>query len=111
MNDNESCVMVHTTIDDEAAANSLAMSIIESRLAACVQRTRIGSTYRWKGAIESADEWLLTAKTRGSLADALCDFIKRSHKYEVPEIIVAPIVGGNADYLDWVVRETKQSAG
>lgn len=100
-------VMVSTTVDGEKAAAELAGKIVENRLAACVHRAVIKSTYRWKGAIESADEYLLLAKTRASLADELVAFIKKSHSYEVPEIVLTPIVGGFADYLAWIREETR----
>lgn len=100
-------VVVSTTVDSEAAAKELAGRIVREKLAACVQYTRIQSTYRWKGAVESASEYLLLAKTRASLADRLIDFIRRAHSYDVPEIIVTPITGGFEGYLDWIISETR----
>jgi len=100
-------VMVSTTVDNEALARELADAIVASRLAACVQYTSVFSTYRWQGAVERADEYLLLAKTRASLADQLSAFIKEHHSYEVPEIIVTPIIGGFKAYLDWISSETE----
>ena len=106
MADNSGFVVVSTTVDDEAVAEKLAAGIVEQKLAACVQRSQVKSTYRWKGKIESAGEYLLAAKTTAQLADRLMDFIKQSHPYEVPEVVVAPISGGHADYLAWIREET-----
>lgn len=99
-------VLVSTTVDSKAAADGLARAIVEEKLAACVQCTAIKSTYRWKGEIETADEWLLLAKTRASLGEKLIAFIKESHSYEVPEAVVTPIAGGYPDYLAWIREET-----
>ncbi len=101
-------VVVSTTVDNEAAARKLADSIVERRLAACVQCTSVRSIYRWKGTVERADEYLLLAKTRASLADRLSAFIKEHHSYEVPEITVTPIIGGFKAYLDWIQSETEE---
>ena len=101
-------VIVSTTVDNEALAQELADSIVESRLAACVQCTSIRSIYRWKGAVERADEYLLLAKTRASLADRLSAFIKERNSYELPEITVTPIIGGFKAYLDWISSETEE---
>ena len=85
----------------------MAGRLIQERLAACVQRTPIHSTYRWKDAVESAQEYLLAAKTRASLVDEIIDFIKKAHSYEVPEIVVTPIIAGFQGYLNWGEQETR----
>ena len=83
----EACdyVQVSTTIDGGDKACELALKIVESRLAACVQRMPIASTYRWQGKIEQADEVLLLAKTTRGLASQLVEMVKSVHPYEVPE--------------------------
>lgn len=101
-------VIVQTAIDDNNLADELARSIIEKRLAACVQCVPITSTYRWKGSIERSGEFLLLAKTRASLAGGLTDFIRARHPYELPEIIVTPVSAGLAEYLEWVAGETQE---
>ena len=101
-------VVVTTTTDSEATARKLARLVVDARLAACVQLFPIHSVYRWKGAVESASEHLLLAKTRQSLAGKLTAFILKNHTYEVPEITVTPILGGLNDYLKWIVAETRQ---
>ena len=100
------CVIVTTTVGDEKAAANLAAAIVDARLAACVQCLPVHSTYRWKGARESAAEFLLLAKTRAALAERLTAFIREAHSYELPEIVVTPIVGGLAPYLEWIRSET-----
>ena len=99
-------VIVNTTVASEASARSLAWRIVEERLAACVQALPIHSTYRWKGAIESAPEFLLLAKTRASLANRLVAFIRQNHPYEVPEIMITPVHGGWGPYMEWLAAET-----
>ena len=106
MKDNEDYVIVNTTLPDEATAQKLAACIVENRLAACAQFFPIHSVYRWKGKIESAPEMLLLAKTRAALAARLVEFIRARHPYEVPEILVTPIIDGHAPYLDWLAAET-----
>ena len=103
-------VVVNTTLPNEAAARGMAEKIVDARLAACVQAMPIRSLYRWKGAVESADEILLLAKTRADLAGELLAFIRRNHSYEVPEILVTPVLDGWPDYLRWIGEETAGGA-
>lgn len=98
------CVVVTTTVDDEAKAKELAHLLVENRLAACVQITPIHSVYRWNGKVESAAERLLAAKTTAERADDLQMFIREHHSYELPEIVVLPIHGGHPDYLEWIAE-------
>jgi periplasmic divalent cation tolerance protein len=99
-------VVVRTTVEDRAEATRMANAVVAQRLAACVQIVPIRSVYRWNGAIETASEYLLLAKTRASLAEALCAAIRAGHGYELPEIVVTPVTGGSEDYLQWVYSET-----
>ncbi len=100
-------VAISTTVDSEADAERLASLLVESRLAACVQRLPIHSVYRWKDAVESADEYLLLAKTKAALIDAVVDFMKTHDIYELREIVVTPILGGLSAYLNWLGEETQ----
>ena len=99
-------VALTTTVDSRRRAQTLARQLVTGRLAACVQTVPIRSVYRWKGAVESAAEYLLIAKTRAVLVKALVGFIRGVHPYEVPEIVVTPITGGLKDYLAWIDAET-----
>ena len=63
------------------------------------------SFYRWQGAIESAQEWLLVIKTSRVLFEGLRLELEKIHSYEIPEVIALPIVEGSPNYLLWLERE------
>ena len=101
-------IQVFTTVDSRQSADAIAASMVAKKLAACVQVTGpVTSTYRWKGEIETADEWILIMKTREELYPELEKNIKEIHSYDTPEILAVPVKAGNSDYLDWVSGETK----
>ena len=99
------CVVTTTTGSDEAA-ESLAKGIVEARLGACVQIVPIRSVYRWEGEVRVDAEWQCIVKTSATRVDELVAHINANHTYDVPEVIVTPVVGGNDDYLAWVSEET-----
>ena len=101
-------VVVTTAVADAASAKKLAGAIIAARLAACVQFFPIHSTYRWKGKVESAREVSIVCKTTRRLSGKLVKFIRGKHSYELPEIVVTPVVGGLQEYLDWVEAEVRE---
>lgn len=104
-------VRVETTTDSREEALALASSAIEGRLAACAQvNGPITSVYRWQGAIENDEEWLVVLKTARDRVSDLVARLRSDHSYDVPEIIVVPVVDGNPAYLDWLHEETRTGA-
>ena len=105
-------LLVLTNLPDRDAAVKLAHGLVERRLAACVNvLAACTSIYRWKGAIENAQEVPVLIKTRSALYDELEAAIKELHPYEVPEIIAVPVVRGLEEYLAWVGEGTSISIG
>lgn len=102
-------IQVFTTAGSREEADRIAQTLVEQRLAACVQVTGpITSTYRWQGAIETGQEWLCLAKSRADLFPRLEAAIRRVHSYQVPEILAVPVVAGSRDYLAWLDGELDQ---
>ena len=95
-------VEIRTTFRSRAAAEACAERLVSDRLAACVQVDGpVRSTYRWRGAVESAEEFRCTCKTSSDRADDCTEAIRRSHDYETPELIVA-MVSASTAYAAWV---------
>ncbi len=104
-------VQILTTVAREEEATRLAAELVAQRLAACVQIVGpIASTYRWRGKVETAREWQCWIKTRRDRYEEVAQALRRLHSYEVPEIIVLPIVAGSADYLAWLEESTAGEA-
>lgn len=94
--------IVLTTCPDAATAERIARTLVEEKLAACVNMLPpMRSIYRWKGQVEDATEQLLVIKTAQQFA-AVRDRIRSLHPYELPEIITVPIADGLPDYLAWL---------
>ncbi len=104
-------IQIVTTIGRREDADRIAQALVAARLAACVQVIGpITSTYRWRGKIETAEEWQCWAKSRRELYDEVEQAIRRIHPYEIPEILAMPILAGNADYLAWLDGELNDEA-
>jgi periplasmic divalent cation tolerance protein len=104
----EEIIQIVTAADDRGIIEKIGRDLVEKKLVACAQILGpIQSIYRWKEAVEDADEWLLLMKSKTSLYPAIEEEIRRQHPYEVPEIIAINIDKGLKAYLDWVAGETK----
>ena len=102
-------LLVLTNCPDEEAANTIALAIVEARLAACVNiLPRVQSIYRWQGRVESATEIPLLIKSTAARYPARQETIRALHPYESPGIIALPIGRGLPAYLNWVAEETLQ---
>lgn len=100
-------VVVLTTMPADADVEAFARTLVEERLAACVNvLPPMHSTYRWQGAVEQATERQLIMKTAAERVDALKARIAELHPYEVPEILVLPVSDGGAAYLKWLSEST-----
>ncbi len=93
-------VTVYATVPRDAAAG-LARTLVEERLAACVNAVDCRSTYRWDGGVETDDETILLAKTTASRADALADRLAEAHPYEVPCIERFEEAAVETAFADW----------
>lgn len=103
MSRDDDIVLVISNAPDLLLAKRIAHVLVEDGLAACVNLgAPILSIYRWEGEIEGAEEIPMWIKTTVGRQQALIDAIARLHPYDVPEIIVVPVLGGNAPYLNWV---------
>ena len=86
--------------------------LVESGLCACVHRLPAGtSTYRWQGAIETADETLLVIKTTRAAWPALRAWIEAAHPHDVPEILALPVEAGLPAYLAWLAESVTARDG
>lgn len=96
-------VSVYATFADAAEAERIGRTLVEERLAACVNILGpFRSIYRWQSAVESADEVAALFKTTDEAAERLITRIAELHSYDVPAAVVWPIDKLLAPYADWV---------
>ncbi len=99
--------LVMTTCGDKANAQLVAKSLVEKRLAACVQMFAIESVFRWDGAVQNAQELMLFCKIKSVDYTEVEALIRAAHNYENPEIIEIAIENGAPAYLDWIAACTR----
>ena len=100
-------ILVISTLPDQEQAQKLAQSLVQQKLAACVNiLPSATSVYRWQGQVETANETIILIKTTMARYPDLEAAIKAQHPYELPEIIAVPVSTGLWAYLDWVQAET-----
>jgi periplasmic divalent cation tolerance protein len=99
-------LQITTTVGSREEADRIATSLVDRRLAGCVQILGpIRSVYRWQGQIEHAEEWLCQIKTTNEQYEATEAAIRELHSYDCPEIIATPIVAGSEAYLQWLAEQ------
>ena len=100
-------IVVYVTAPNEDEAAGIARSLVELKLAACVNIIKdIRSIYRWQGTLQDDSEVLMIIKTREELFDPLTVEVRKLHSYDVPEIIALPISLGSEDYIKWIREST-----
>jgi periplasmic divalent cation tolerance protein len=104
-----SVVIVLTTWPASSDAGAFARTLVDERLAACVNvLAQMQSTYRWKDAIETEAERQILIKTTETRVPALEARLKALHPYELPEFLIIRASGADA-YITWVAAAVSQS--
>jgi periplasmic divalent cation tolerance protein len=100
-------VEVVITADSASFLAGFTRRLVEDRLAACGQQIEaIRSIYRWDGSIHDDPEARVALHTRASLVDEIIARANAEHPYDVPCVLVFPVLSGNPAYLQWVLTET-----
>jgi len=95
--------IILSTTGSRDEAQKIARALVERKLAACVNVVGpIASVYRWQGAVETSEEFLLIIKTTAAAYERVRDLIRLLHSYELPECVELSIEDGLPKYLEWI---------
>lgn len=99
-------IIIVSTYPNKKSITKIANELVQNKIAACVNITKISSIYSWQGKIENASEYLALFKTTQKNKKSLKEKIKASHPYDVPEIAEINITSINQSYLKWLIEST-----
>jgi periplasmic divalent cation tolerance protein len=96
-------ILVLTTADSAELAGRIAVALVEAREAACVNIVPgVRSIYRWEGKVCDDSEVLLVIKSTEERFEAVRERIRRTHTYQLPEVVAVRITAGDPEYLLWL---------
>ena len=100
-------VIVLTTLGADVDPSTIALRLVEERLAACVNvLPEMESFFRWHGAVERDREHQLVIKTRAERLPELERRLHEMHPYDLPEFLVLTVAEGSEAYLRWIASST-----
>ncbi len=99
-------VIIISTYPDKSSISKFAQKIVQSKLVACVNYTKISSVYSWDDKIENSSEYLAIFKTSSKNKSKLKKEIQKYHPYDVPEIAEISVNSINDSYLKWIIDST-----
>ena len=100
-------IIIITACPNVEEAKKLTRTLLDAKLAACIQASHIESTYRWQGNIDTEKEVRLLIKTRSVLFDEIAAQIRSQLSFVNPEILSIPVLQGAPEYLNWISEETQ----
>ena len=98
--------LIYITAGNVEEARKIGCTLVEERLAACVNYSPIQSIFRWEEKVEEDSEVAVLVKTRAGLVDKVIERVKELHSYEVPCILALPVEQGNPAFLEWIDEST-----
>jgi periplasmic divalent cation tolerance protein len=101
-------VIILSTFPNEESSVSVAKELINKKLCACVNLTKVRSLYNWNNKLEDQEEYLVLFKSTTSTVEELKSNIKRAHPYEVPEIVEIRMNKVSKSYLSWLAESTNK---
>ena len=100
-------ILMLTTMPDDDRADALARTLVDERLAACVNvHAPMASTYRWQGGVEVGRERQIVIKTTRPGLAAVEARVRSLHPYELPELVVIEASASDT-YAGWVDDATR----
>lgn len=100
--------VIVSTYPSKKSISRVARIVVEKKLAACVNYTKVNSVYTWKNKIQDTTEFLALFKTTSDSKQKLKETIARSHPYEVPEIVELEMDNVSLPYMKWLEESTLQ---
>jgi len=111
MQENDKPVFIYSTFPTVESAENAGAALVDRGLAACVNiLPGMTSIYVWQGERHRESEVVMIIKTMASLADRVIAEARRLHPYTNPALVVLPLGGGSADFLDWIREQTSDPA-
>ncbi|MFC1672757.1 divalent-cation tolerance protein CutA [Pseudomonadota bacterium] len=99
--------LLYVTTSGREEALSIAKALVGERLVACANvMDGVTSLYWWEGEVQQDAEAVLVLKTRRERVAEVTARIKALHSYDCPCVVALDIQDGNADFLNWIVKET-----
>ena len=101
--------VIYVTCPNRGDALRIGRFLVQQRLVASANVVpSMTAVYWWEGKLREGEESILIAKTRAALAERVVAAVKDQHEFDVPCIIVLPILGGARAYLDWIAEQTRE---
>ena len=99
-------IIIVSTYPDKKSISKISKELVNKKIVACVNISKISSIYSWKGKIENASEYLALFKTTSKNKKILKEKINSTHPYDVPEIAEISVDSINQQYLNWLIDST-----
>jgi periplasmic divalent cation tolerance protein len=99
--------LVYVTAPNREEAVRIGRTVVAESLAACANiLDGMTSIFRWHGELQEESEAVLLLKTRAELASQVVHRVQELHPYDVPAILVLPVVSGSTLFMSWIDEET-----
>lgn len=97
--------ILYVPCSSQQEAERIASQLLSEKLIVCANIYSSTSLYQWKNKLTKTNEKVLFAKTITEKLPEAQQRIRQLHSYECPAVLILPVTGVNASYLQWCMRE------
>ena len=102
-------IIISTFPTEESVLKEATEFIVNKKICACINLTKVRSLYYWEERLENQEEFMALFKTTKASAAKLKSEIKKMHPYDVPEIIELKMDNVSKSYLSWMIESTTRA--
>ena len=95
-------IIYYLTCANDAEAKTIGMALLEAKLAVCVRRIPVESSYWWDGKINNDAEILLMIESREDKFEAINHLVRKLHSYNTYVLTAVPVVQTTPDIVRWI---------
>lgn len=100
-------IIITTLCDKKEIAKRIENVLLEKKLVAGSQISKVHSKYWWNNSLEECLEYKLEFRTKRYLFSEIEYEIKKIHDYESPEISCCEIIDASKDFFYWIDESIK----
>lgn len=100
-------ITLFLTCADEKEADEIMDVLLAKRLVVCIKKTKVKSSFLYKGKVDGANEVLLIMDSLEEKFSAIEKEVRKIHSYETFVLLATTVIRSSKGVKEWIKSELK----